>query len=494
MNSENALNFVQSLADAGRLRRLSSTARATNAIVFKTQSDRVFAVEINDTKSRGYAHQVKLVCESRPAGAELPWAQVTSILASEPTDRQFQSSAYKFKGSRIYPGQQMSVFVETQQELEKFLNWYSEVQALRSVEGGLSRREIEAAMDAYDSFRTDEAHREIFSAFGEPRDYWVRSSRDRENRVYLTNPLFGFILGKTELNGGWGHKADAAARLHNVGFIVVDQNDQPIGRPERYEHLMEGADRIRLCALNYFIEPAREKAARKVSIRAGDLAAAIGLKDAFPNICQALGGEKFQNLAQVPPPTSTEPNPSSSTVFTYTLNCQAETYTVTDTKNAASPSAVNLILYGPRGTGKTYQTAWEAVRLCVGAEAAAELKDDRDALTAEYRRLTKEGRIEFLTFHQSSSYEEFVEGLRPSTGDDDLDGRDETAGGTGFRLKCHEGIFKRISERARLDQGESGGTQRLDRSARVFKVALGRRHVEDERIRYGLDNDLIHLG
>lgn len=357
-----------------------------------------------------------------------------------------------------------------------------------------SRENIEAAMDAYDQYRTNGAHGEIFGAFGEPKDYWVRSSRDRQNRVYPTKPLIGFILRKTELNGGWGQKTDAAARLHNAGFIIVDQNDQPIERPERYAHLTESANRIRLCALNYFIEPARENAAKTVSIRAGDLAAAMGLRDAFPNICQALGGEKFQNLAQVPPPTSTEPNPSSSTVFTYTLNSHPEADTVTDTYNAASPSAVNLILYGPPGTGKTYQTVWDAVRLCVGAEAAAELKDDRDALTAEYRRLANEGRIEFLTFHQSLSYEEFVEGLRPSTGDDDLEGPDETAGGTGFRLKCHDGIFKRVSERARLDQGVSGGTQRLDRSARVFKVALGMRYVEDDKIRFGLDNDLIHLG
>ena len=358
----------------------------------------------------------------------------------------------------------------------------------------LNRAQIEAAMDAYDSYRANGAHSEIFGAFGDPRDYWVRSSRDRENRVYPTKPLIGFILNKAELNGGWGQKADAAARLHNAGFIIVDQNDQPIERPERYEHLMEGADRIRLCALNYFIAPARERAARDVSFRAGDFAAAMGLKDAFPNICQALEGEKFQDLAHVLPPTSTEPNPSSTTVFTYTLNSQSEATALTETSYAPPLSAVNLILYGPPGTGKTYQTTWEAVRLCLGDEAAAALKDDRDALTAEYRRLVNEGRIEFVTFHQSLSYEEFVEGLRPSTGEDDLEGPDETGGGTGFRLKCHEGIFKRISERARLDQGDSDGSQRLDRSARIFKIALGQRHVEDDRIRFGLDNDLIHLG
>ena len=358
----------------------------------------------------------------------------------------------------------------------------------------LDRAQIESAMDAYDSYRMNRAHSEVFSAFGEPRDYWVRSSRERENRIYPTKPLIGFILSRTELNGGWGQKADAAARLHNAGFIIVDQKNQPIERPERYEHLIEGADRIRLCALNYFIEPAREKVAREVLIRAGDLATALGLKDAFPNICQALGGEKLQKLAQVPPPKTTEPNPSSSTVFTYTLVSQPEVGAVTDINNATSPKAVNLILYGPPGTGKTYATTWEAVRLCLGDENASVLAKDRDALMTEYRSLVNDGRIEFVTFHQSMSYEEFVEGLRPSTGDDDLEVSGDTESGTGFRLQCHEGIFKRISERARLDKGNYSGSQHLNRSARVFKVALGRRHDEDDRIRLGLDNDLIHLG
>lgn len=326
----------------------------------------------------------------------------------------------------------------------------------------LDRAQIETAMDAYDSYRANGAHSDIFGAFGEPRDYWVRSSRERENRVYPTKPLIGFILGKTELNGGWGQKTDAAARLHNAGYIIVDQNDQPTERPERYEHLMEGADRIRLCALNYFIEPAREKAAREVSIRAGDLATAIGLKDAFPNVCQALGGEKFQKLAQVPPPTSTEPNPSSSTVFTYTLNSQPEADTV------------NLILYGPPGTGKTYQTAWEAVRLCLGEQVASGLKgrDQRSALMRTYRDLVSEGRIEFVTFHQSMSYEEFIEGLRPTTGNDNMEGPEPIAGSSGFRLECHDGIFKRICEAARLDPGTTGQAQLLDRREGLFKLSL----------------------
>lgn len=154
----------------------------------------------------------------------------------------------------------------------------------------------------------------------------------------------------------------------------------------------------------------------------------------------------------------------------------------------------NLILYGPPGTGKTYISAWEAVRLCLGEAAAAPLRNDRDALMAEYRRLASEGRIEFITFHQSFSYEDFVEGLRPTTRAELEGDQDQDAGvSAGFSLKPHAGIFKLISERARLDTGDAP-TQRLDRSKHVYKIALGQRGSEEYRIKEGLERSLIHLG
>ncbi len=337
----------------------------------------------------------------------------------------------------------------------------------------LSRHTIEAAMDAYDSYRKSGAHSEIFNAFGEPRDYWVRSSRERENRVYPTKPINFFVNRDSAMGGGWGARKSGASALHNAGFIIVNEDDTPVEVPSK-SHLMKGADRIRLCALNYYLEPAREKAAKEVSVRAGDLAAAMGLKDAFPNICQALGGKKFQKLAQVAPPTSTEPNPSSSTVFTYTLTPQPEADAVTNTNKAPASSATNLILYGPPGTGKTYRTAWEAVRLCLGEQVASGLKGgaQRADLMSLYRKLVDEGRIEFVTFHQSMSYEEFVEGLRPTTGNENMARVDENESSSGFRLECHDGIFKRICEVARLDPGEDGQAQHLDRKQGIFKLSL----------------------
>ncbi len=325
----------------------------------------------------------------------------------------------------------------------------------------LSRDQIEAAMTAFEEYKDCGAHSELFGSFGEPRDYWVRSSRERENRVYPTKPIVAFARKLDGLNGGWSTIDSAAAALHNAGFVVVNAEDQPVDVPEK-DHLLSGADRIRLCALTYFIEPAREKAARTVSIRAGDLAAAMGLHDVFPNICQALGGEKFQKLAQVPPPTSTEPNPSSSTVFTFTLNAQPEADTAMKT--------LNTILYGPPGTGKTYATFRKAVEICDGPEAVAAM--DGDTLKARYAELREAGRIGFVTFHQSYSYEEFVEGLRPEGGD----------GEAGFTLEPRNGVLREIAASAHaLSRKADSHASRSDlANASFFKMSQGRKTSPDE--------------
>ena len=125
-------------------------------------------------------------------------------------------------------------------------------------------------------------------------------------------------------------------------------------------------------------------------------------------------------------------------------------------ESAMTPTT-NLILYGPPGTGKTYQTALEAVRLCLGDSVSDEVLDDRPKLMAEYRSLVEQGRIDFVTFHQSMSYEEFVEGLRPTTDSETsvVDSGVKQTGG--FKLVPHAGIFKKISSRARLDSGMAGG-------------------------------------
>ena len=109
---------------------------------------------------------------------------------------------------------------------------------------------------------------------------------------------------------------------------------------------------------------------------------------------------------------------------------------------------LNTILFGPPGTGKTFATIQRSVELCDGPSD----RSDED-IRSRYRALVGEGdghgRIEFITFHESFSYEEFVEGLRPVTGEG---GRNT---GTGFRLEPTDGVLMRIATRARANRSDA---------------------------------------
>ena len=112
---------------------------------------------------------------------------------------------------------------------------------------------------------------------------------------------------------------------------------------------------------------------------------------------------------------------------------------------------LNTILYGPPGTGKTYATASRCIEICDGKTS-----QDDEELRARYGELMDEGRIEFVTFHQSYGYEEFVEGIRPIASADN---------NAAMRLSVEPGVVKRIAERARKVP-EMG-------SRRIFKLSMG---------------------
>lgn len=102
--------------------------------------------------------------------------------------------------------------------------------------------------------------------------------------------------------------------------------------------------------------------------------------------------------------------------------------------------AKNVVIAGPPGTGKTYVTTRRAVELGLRPDARL----DREAVESEYRRLRRQGRIEFVTFHEAYDYEQFVEGLRPGRqGSNPAD-----APGEQRRADARDGIFKRLALRA----------------------------------------------
>ncbi|MBW7674755.1 McrB family protein [Chryseobacterium chendengshani] len=99
---------------------------------------------------------------------------------------------------------------------------------------------------------------------------------------------------------------------------------------------------------------------------------------------------------------------------------------------------LNQILYGPPGTGKTYNTINKAISI---ANPEFDLHQNRETLKAEYDRLVKNGQIVFTTFHQSMSYEDFIEGIKPQI-EEDSDGNKNVI----YEIK--DGVFKLISQKA----------------------------------------------
>lgn len=100
-------------------------------------------------------------------------------------------------------------------------------------------------------------------------------------------------------------------------------------------------------------------------------------------------------------------------------------------KGAILNTPLNQILYGPPGTGKTYNTVLEAAKIVTGDET---INYDK-ALQVFNENLNNQ--IEFITFHQNYSYEDFIQGLRP-----------DTENGKDLSFEKKDGIFKRIADRA----------------------------------------------
>ena len=110
-----------------------------------------------------------------------------------------------------------------------------------------------------------------------------------------------------------------------------------------------------------------------------------------------------------------------------------------NTMNDKDKTPLNQILYGPPGTGKTYNTIIEAMKIidknCIEYNSDNTVKN-YEIVRENFKKYKALGQIEFVTFHQSYSYEEFVEGIKPDLTSGDL------------KYEIEKGILKKICENA----------------------------------------------
>ncbi len=137
------------------------------------------------------------------------------------------------------------------------------------------------------------------------------------------------------------------------------------------------------------------------------------------------------------------------------------TKSVTDGTTMTRPP-LNQILFGPPGTGKTYATINAALEI-LDPDFLAEHGADRATLKARFDMLTRDRRVQFVTFHQSFSYEDFVEGLRADS--------DVTTGQ--LRYPIVDGVFKTLCEAAAVRVTQQTDTSLDISGRRIWKMSLG---------------------
>lgn len=187
---------------------------------------------------------------------------------------------------------------------------------------------------------------------------------------------------------------------------------------------------------------------------------------------------------------------------TYLLSCKvatpaagpaapiAATSTATSAKEtAAERPPLNQILFGPPGTGKTYQAIEKALEI-LDPSFLLRLGDDegderRKELKQRYDELAREGLVQFVTFHQSFSYENFVEGLSASSDPDTKQ----------IRYDVEDGVFKALCESARTRLVRRSDDAPLDLSGRrIWKLSLGDSSTEGHIYGECMEKGLALLG
>lgn len=140
----------------------------------------------------------------------------------------------------------------------------------------------------------------------------------------------------------------------------------------------------------------------------------------------------------------------------------------------------NIILFGPPGTGKTYNSIIYAVAICENKTVEDVRKDDYSKVLERYHNLCKNDRIAFTTFHQSYGYEEFIEGLKPNIEDGSAD----------VTYEKKSGIFKAFCEKA---GNKKILAKNIKENPTVWKISL-EGAGDNETKKDCFENDRIRIG
>ena len=150
-----------------------------------------------------------------------------------------------------------------------------------------------------------------------------------------------------------------------------------------------------------------------------------------------------------------------------------------NSKPAMTNQPLNQILYGPPGTGKTFATIDKALAILDPGFTGT-----REEKKARFDRYVDAEQIKFVTFHQSFSYEDFVEGIRAETNEATRH----------IEYEIQDGIFKQLCNAAQPRVVQASGKVIDLKGRRIWKISLGEAGIEEGVYQDCIDQGLALIG
>lgn len=357
---------------------------------------------------------------------------------------------------------------------------------------------LDALSDIIETFRND-YNDNITNYMKEKRTYEIT----KHVAIIPNDPNKNNARLELEENGfykGWGGKLNCIIEENQFVILYISGNIQQYQYLCKVIKINKDNKTFDIELISKFDEDTSKQFSREKLLELG--LARIGVVryclDKYPNICEYVSGILIEKQIIDKPFWCEQTNTSDN----------KEQGTTTSSNNNEKIS-LNQILYGPPGTGKTYNTINKALEIIFSADgmkksyeykiyrndkydgeklsySSAIEKDDREALKSIYDYFYKKEQIEFVTFHQSYGYEEFIEGIKAESTEDE----------NNIKYEVCPGVFKRLCETAKTIKTEITTKYDFNESINIWKISLGdTQNSEDDLIfDYCIKNNKILLG